>query len=42
MLGYERKNVYRLIKAGVIPVVRIGGGHMRVPVAKLRELVEGR
>ena len=39
MLGYRRSNGYKLVKLGVIPVVRLGGGHMRVPVAKLRELV---
>ena len=42
MLGYRRSMGYRLVQAGIIPVVRLGGGHMRVPVAKLRQLAEER
>jgi len=42
LLGYRRGNGYKLVKLGVIPVVRLGGGHMRVPVAKLRQLAEER
>lgn len=38
MLDVSRATVYRLIRKGEIPVVRVGG-RLRVPVDELREML---
>lgn len=38
LVSLSRSNVYKLVKTGQIPSIRIGG-LIRVPVAKLREYI---
>jgi excisionase family DNA binding protein len=39
MLSISRAKCYELVNRGVIPVVRLDGSSMRVPVAALRSLI---
>lgn len=42
VLGLSRSTVYRLIKDGVLPSVRLGRRGVRVPAALLQEWVAAR
>jgi excisionase family DNA binding protein len=40
VLGYSRRQTYRLIARGVLPSVRVSGGALRVPRAALDAWLE--
>jgi excisionase family DNA binding protein len=40
LLSISRSAAYRLCAAGILPVVRLGGGSIRIPAQALQRLIE--